>query len=639
MTQPFRRIVDNVSMIAIDEALARFGLAAFRHGQREVIEAVMAGRPTIAVLPTGAGKSLCYQLPAVALGGLAVVVSPLISLMKDQVDALSARGIRATFINSSVDPGAREARLRAAVRGELSLLYVAPERFRAPGFAAELAKARPALFAVDEAHCIAEWGHDFRPDYARLGEVVAQLRPPRLIALTATATPDVREQIGRQLAMRDAAVFVRGFDRPNLHFSVVPAGGDIDKLGHVSSLLAGVGDAPALVYAATRKKAERVAEALRARGRRAAAYHAGLDDDERSRVQEDFMAGEVRVVVATNAFGMGVDKRDVRLVVHHDLPGSAEAYWQEAGRAGRDGAPARCVLLFNHGDVRLREFLIANGENGSKPEALQAAERERLRAMMGYAYARGCRRSYLLGYFGDPEGGACSGCDACDQRRGPAIAVDDETQLLIRKVLATVARIDGCFGRTKIALALEGSTAREIADAGLDRLGTFGVLRGRRHGWVLDLLGALEAGGLIASVGDEYPRLQITRDGREVMHDRARSTVAPPADRSPRAPRAVASRAQPVAIEREDPLFERLRQLRARIAAEAKMPAFYVFHDRTLAELAREQPRTRDDFARISGVGPMKLAKYGDAFLAEIASANCSPAERIEPSDPPNARE
>ncbi|HSN33845.1 MAG TPA: ATP-dependent DNA helicase RecQ, partial [Ideonella sp.] len=516
--------------LSIDDALARFGLTRFRPGQREIIEAVLAGRPTIAVLPTGAGKSLCYQLPAVALERLAVVVSPLISLMKDQVDALSARGIPATFINSSIPPDERAERLRAAVRGELRLLYVAPERFRAPGFAETLARAEPALLAVDEAHCMVEWGHDFRPDYARLGEVRARLAPPRLVALTATATPDVRQGIADQLAMNDPAVFVRGFDRSNLRLGVMPVQGGDDKLRRVLALLAepDARGKPAIVYAATRKKATEVAESLRDAGVTARAYHAGLGDDERAEVQEAWMRDEVRVVVATNAFGMGVDKRDVRLVVHHELPGSAEAYYQEAGRAGRDGLPARCVLLFNHADVRLREFLInSSGADGPpRPASVVAAERERLRGMMAYAYAHGCRRAYLLGYFGDEVhrcGGDALPCDACAARmEGGDAPLSDEDHLLVRKVLSCVARVDGAFGRKRIALCLAGSDAREVVEAGLHRLSTFGVLRGKPVAWVLDVLGTIEAAGLIMAEGDEYPCLRITAAGREVMHDRAR---------------------------------------------------------------------------------------------------------------------
>jgi ATP-dependent DNA helicase RecQ len=612
----------------METELERFGLPGFRPGQREIIEAVLAGRPAIAVLPTGAGKSLCFQLPAVALGGLTVVVSPLISLMKDQVDALTARNIPSTFINSTLDPEEREARFAAALRGDVRLLYLAPERFKVPGFCERLSRAKLELFAIDEAHCIAEWGHDFRPDYARLGAVVQLLKPPRLVALTATATPDVRTQIQRQLGMRDPAVFVRGFDRPNLRFEVQAVGGDADKLPRCLQLL----DAPAarrqpaLIYASTRKKAEKVAEALRQRKVAARPYHAGLEDDERAKVQEQWMAGQVQVVVATNAFGMGVDKRDVRLVIHHDLPGSAEAYYQEAGRAGRDGDPARCVLLFNHADVRLREFLIANGgDNGPKSPERQEAERERLRAIMSYAYARRCRRAFILDYFGDPAAGhSCSGCDICDRHRGvdPDSGVraesSDEDHLLVRKVLATVARLDGRFGRNRIALVVEGSTAKEVTSVGLERLGTYGALRGRSHASVLDLLGALEAAGLLESRGEEYPTLFITNPGREVMHDRERSPIALPADRPAR--RATASKPAAELGDAENVgVFERLRGMRAKLAAAAHLPAYCVFHDRTLVELARVRPKNLDDLAQVPGVGPNKLEKYGDAVLKALA--------------------
>ena len=622
--------------LSIEEALARFGLQQFRPGQREIIDAVLSGRPTIAVLPTGAGKSLCYQLPAVALERLAVVVSPLISLMKDQVDALSARGIAAAFINSSIPPDEREARLRAAVRGELRLLYVAPERFRAPGFGATLARAQPALFAIDEAHCMAEWGHDFRPDYARLGEVRAQLGAPRLVALTATATPDVRQVIGEQLDMQRPAVFVRGFDRANLRLSVLPVQGAEDKLRRVRELLdePDARGKPAIVYAATRKKASELAAALRDEGIAAGAYHAGLADDDRAEVQERWMRDQLRVVVATNAFGMGVDKRDVRLVVHNELPGSAEAYYQEAGRAGRDGLPARCVLLFNHADVRLREFLIssAGADAPPRPPAVVEAERERLRAMMSYAYARTCRRAWLLEYFGDEAhrcGGDAAPCDACSARHddGP---VSDEEQLLVRKVLSCVARVDGAFGRKRIALCLGGSDAREVVDAGLHKLSTFGVLRGRPVPWILDLLGTLEAAGLVMAEGDDYPCLRLTRAGREVMHDRVRMSMALPSDRT--RPAAKKSRASEVTAAEgpfDGALFERLRSLRAKLAADERLPAYCVFHDRTLAALARDRPATLGELAAVPGVGPTKLAKYGAAFLAVLRDAE-------EPSPSPD---
>jgi ATP-dependent DNA helicase RecQ len=622
--------------LTLIQALARFGLAEFRPGQREIIESVLDGKPTIAVLPTGAGKSLCFQLPAVALEGLAIVVSPLISLMKDQVDALEQRGIPAAFINSSISADERHERLRRAVSGELRLLYVAPERFRAPNFAASLARAKPTLFAVDEAHCMVEWGHDFRPDYARLGEIHRELGAPRLVALTATATPDVRASIGRQLGMQSPSVFVRGFDRANLRLEVMPVQGGDDKLRRCLHLLdePPARGQPAIVYAATRKKAEQVAQNLRRARIKARAYHAGLADVERAEVQERWMANDVRVVVATNAFGMGVDKRDVRLVIHHELPGSAEAYYQEAGRAGRDGEPARCVLLFNHSDVRLREFLITSaGDNGPRPAAVIEAEHDRLRAMMSYAYARSCRRAFLLDYFGD-ETHRCADraeqpCDNCRAIGGDA-EISDEEQLLVRKVLSCIARVDGRFGRKRIALCLEGSDAQDVTDAGLDRLSTYGVLRGRPHAWVMDLLGTLEAADLVVSDGDDYPCIGLTPRGREVMHDRARMPAALPRERKA----AKTPRSQPLETDDlpvDEALFARLRALRSRLASDEKLPAYCIFHDRTLVALARARPSTIDQLDLVPGVGPTKKAKYGAAVLAALQDVRHDGAVLEEP--------
>ncbi len=344
-------------------ALARFGHTTLRPGQADVIADIFAGRPVIAVMPTGAGKSLCYQLPAVVLGekgGVTLVVSPLIALMKDQVDTLRARGVPAVALTSAA--GAEEQRdiidgLRA---GAYTLVYVAPERFRSPRFLEVLraTAARIALVAIDEAHCISEWGHDFRPDYRRLGQLISELAPPRIAAFTATATPEVRDDIAAQLGIREAQLHVRGFDRPNLKYEVIKAGGSADKIDKLAELVRLRDGGVALVYAATRKNAETYAQALKAAGMRARVYHAGLEGEVRERAQDVFMAGQLDVIVATNAFGMGVDKSDIRLVVHADIPRSPEAYYQEAGRGGRDGKPTRCILLFNHGDIRLQEFLI-----------------------------------------------------------------------------------------------------------------------------------------------------------------------------------------------------------------------------------------------------------------------------------------
>jgi ATP-dependent DNA helicase RecQ len=354
---------DGTAGDVLGRALARFGHPALRPGQAEVIADIFAGRPVISVMPTGAGKSLCYQLPAVVLaerGGITLVVSPLIALMKDQVDALRGRGISAVALTSAA--GAEEQRdmLEGIRAGMYTLVYVAPERFRSPRFvdALRAIAGSIALVAIDEAHCISEWGHDFRPDYRRLGGVIAELAPPRVAAFTATATPEVREDIAVQLGLQGTQLHVRGFDRPNLHYGVVKAGGAADKADKLIELVRTRDGGVALVYAATRKNAEAYAQALKGAGMRARVYHAGLEDDVREKAQDVFMAGKLDVIVATNAFGMGVDKSDIRLVVHADIPRSPEAYYQEAGRGGRDGRPTRCVLLFNHGDIRLQEFLI-----------------------------------------------------------------------------------------------------------------------------------------------------------------------------------------------------------------------------------------------------------------------------------------
>jgi ATP-dependent DNA helicase RecQ len=534
------------------------------------------------------------------------------------------------------------------------LLYVAPERFRASGVVTLLERAPLQLLAIDEAHCISEWGHDFRPDYARLGEVVARLSPPRLVALTATATPEVRRQIAASLQMETPFEIVRGFDRPNLSFAVQRTLGERDKLVRLLRLLdqPGAKGAPALVYAATRKKAAEVARALVGHGIAAAAYHAGLEDGDRDAVQEAFMAGRVRVVVATNAFGMGVDKRDVRLVVHHDLPGSIEAYYQEAGRAGRDGAPARCVLLFHHADVRLREFLIENGDVDGVPRSPErvAAERARLRSMMAYAYGRGCRRRALLDHFGDPESVRCDErpCDVCaSTAEAPPLSSDE--LLVVRKVLAFVARVDGSYGRQRLALGLIGSTSREVTSARLDTLSTFGVLAGRSPEWALDLLGTLEAAGLIEAQGATYPVLSLTRLGRDVMHGRIEARMNLPSERELQRGRGGARTASRVAESRpararrsertagrgdaerpsedeeaglsgpEEERFGLLRARRAELARASGVPPYVIAHDRTLRALARAAPRTQDELLAIPGMGVVKAARYGEALLEALS--------------------
>jgi ATP-dependent DNA helicase RecQ len=617
-----------------------FGHASFRQGQREIVESVLSGRPTMAVLPTGSGKSLCYQLPALLLDGLTLVVSPLIALMKDQVDALTARGIPAACVSSGQSPEAFRLAMDRFRSGALKLLYVAPERFANARFCETLSAAKVSLFAIDEAHCVSEWGHDFRPDYRRLAEAISLSRAPRVLALTATATREVREDVARSLAMERPEVFVRGFNRDNLHFEVHAAGGEADKYSRVDRLLEKHrGEGSAIVYAATRGHAENAAMHLVENGHRAAPYHAGLDPEVRRKTQERFQAGSLDVIVATNAFGMGIDKSDVRLVAHVGLPRSLDAYYQEVGRAGRDGKASRVVLLFNYGDVKLAEWLIDNASGDSEraiartpaqEAALRARELARLSAMVRYASTTRCRRQQILDYFGDPEPIACTGCDVCGTEGARALSAEEH--LAVRKLLSVVARLRGRFGRAKIADVALGERTPEVLRAQLADIPSFGVLRDFRRDRLLKLLSALEGARCVETSRGEYPTIALTPTGVEVMHDRLRidlklgdeggvkhrrakrrAAAAPKSRPDERAH----SPAPSAASETPDPaLLDRLKTLRRKLSGG--MPAYIVFPDSVLKDFARLKPESLAALSRISGVGPVKLERYGTAFLNEI---------------------
>jgi ATP-dependent DNA helicase RecQ len=548
----------------------RFGLTAFRPGQREAALAVLGGQDLVAVMPTGAGKSLCFQLPALLLPGTTVVVSPLIALMKDQVDALRARGIPAAALHSGLVPQERAAVESALAGGRLSLLYVAPERLGSGPFRDALRQARVARLVIDEAHCISQWGHDFRPDYRRLAAFRAELGVPAA-AFTATATPDVRADIAAQLGLRDPLELVTGFERPNLTLAVELCRTRPEKAAALGRLVAQVGT-PGIVYAATRKGVELWADLLSAEGLRVGRYHAGLSDEERSRAQEDFLAGRVDLMAATNAFGMGVDKADIRFVAHVELPGSVEAYYQEAGRAGRDGQPSRCTLLFAPADVRTQEFFLAGANpsatvlrgawrrlgEGLSDEAIEerlgrdatsalaaataarllrrlaeagglapgqgpmpldphllerkaGRDRERLDTMVRYAYSRGCRTRFIYDYFaGGARGGAAPRCGVCDVclgwHRVEGRPLADDELLRVRIALSGVGRLSGRFGVERIAQVLTGSQVKEVLDRGLDRVPTYGKLAGVPIAEVKDLLGVLADAGLIERQGIEGGR-------------------------------------------------------------------------------------------------------------------------------------
>ncbi len=683
----------------------RFGFEELRPGQEEILGHVLAGVPTLAVMPTGAGKSLCYQLPALMFDGLTVVVSPLIALMQDQVGALAARGIPAGAITSADDLDTQRQVFRDARDGALKLLYVAPERFRSARVI-EMLEGRVACLAIDEAHCISQWGHDFRPDYARLGQVIDELRPDRVIALTATATPEVRADIVRNLGLEDAEVVVTGFDRPNLELSVVEARSAGKKHEQASALLGKwlAEGGTSIVYAATRKRTEEIADALRAFGWKAEAYHAGMTAEARTRVQQRFEQDAVQVVVATSAFGMGVDKPDVRIVIHHDVPQSTEAYYQEVGRGGRDGNPAAGVLLYDPSDLRFAYMRLESscptaaaveraemrlvdlaGEAGVvdgsldqlaerlEPEVGAATrsaivelerlgrvlllqgqleicgrgrpidregldrrariERSKLDAMIGYVDRASCRRRYLTDYFGDAH--AASRCGICDRCQRPDVRVlTGESRTDVLKALSCVARMQGRWGKGRVADVLLGSRSKPVLESKLDQLSTYGLLGKWSKDEVMALFDSLARASLIATTIEEYPRLKLTRQGAEALKPTAEVAIdlrlGRWGDRGPLASSGAGAgtssssgargKERPeVELSPEDAaLFTALKAWRREQASQAKKPPYVVATDALLTSLAALRPATREALAAVSGIGPAKLEKYGEELLALV---------------------
>jgi ATP-dependent DNA helicase RecQ len=584
-----------------------FGHRGFRPGQEEVMEAQLAGRDVLSVAPTGSGKSISYWVPAVVAGGLTLVISPLIALMKDQVDRLRSLGVEAAFVNSSQDRNEQVASLRAAALGQLRLLYVAPERFARAGFLDRLAELRVSRFVVDEAHCISSWGHDFRPEYRQLDRALAACGRPPVAAFTATATPRVRADVARSLGMRDPLVLVTGFNRPNLRLSALRCRGDGGKR---EALLAHLrpGSGRALVYTGTVAAAEEIAQLLAGRGTRAAAYHGRLGDDERRRVQEAFTRSELQVVVATSAFGMGVDLPDIRQVVHCHAPGSLEAYYQEAGRAGRDGEPAECLLLWSPADRDLHSFFIEQSSPGADSEPKQNAY-ARLAQILSYAQLRSCRHARITDYFG--ELGVPRQCQACDN----CLAVDrppeqEVSAVEMRAALAAAARFSGRVGAANLAAVLGGrQTTWTRRQPWVAELAHFGALPWPEERLRLLVAEMLEAGLLRQSAG-EYPVLELTALGARAARGQVDVSVSLPAVRT----RAVPSASGPPAAA-DTALLERLKRWRLEVARKDGVPPYVVFHDRVLVEISARAPASLDALAEVPGVGPSKLDRYGPAVL------------------------
>jgi len=585
-----------------------FGYAAFRPLQREICEATLAGQDVFALLPTGGGKSLCFQLPALVRPGLTVVVSPLIALMKDQVDQLVASGVAATFLNSTLGATEARARLRGLHQGEYKLLYAAPERLMLEGWQENLKAWNVSCLAIDEAHCVSEWGHDFRPEFRQLARLRTALPDVPLMALTATATERVRADIINHLKLREPATFVASFNRPNLTYRVIPKD---QPLKQIIDFVRKREHESGIIYCASRAAAERVAESLAGRGWPARAYHAGLTAAERSDNQEQFLRDDTRIICATIAFGMGINKPNVRWIIHHDLPKNIEGYYQETGRAGRDGLPGDCLLLYSPGDVAKQTHFIDEITNLHE----QQVARTQLRQILHYAESAGCRRAELLAYFG--ESFPLDNCGACDNCLDPRETYDGT--LHAQKFLSCIYRIRQAsrftVGMNHIIEVLTGADTDKIRRWGHDRLTTYGIGRDLSRPQWSAVGRELMRLGYVAVAAGEYATLELSETGLELLRTRAPVTLTKPMD-LPRAKRVVRREGD---IACDEILFERLRALRKRLADERKVPAYVIFGDATLRAMAREYPAQLADMEGIFGMGEKKRAEFGEIFAAAIA--------------------
>lgn len=589
-----------------------FGYTAFRDGQEELIDAQLNGRDVFGVMPTGGGKSLCYQIPAILMEGITFVISPLISLMKDQVMALKNAGVPAAYINSSLSPEQIKLVYKNLLAGKYKIVYIAPERLLTEGFLGVVHKIKISMVAVDEAHCISQWGQDFRPSYLRIAEFLGRLDDrPVVSAFTATATLQVREDVERLLGLNHPLCVVTGFDRPNLRFEVLKPK---HKSAVLQELVSARRDKSGIIYCATRKEVERVCQMLQDEGIAATRYHAGLPEDERRANQDAFIYDRCSVMVATNAFGMGIDKSNVAYVIHYNMPRSIEAYYQEAGRAGRDGAPADCILLYSAGDIMTAKFLIQNpAENdalsGEEQQRIMERELERLNQMIGYCKTSGCLRGYILDYFGQKHPPVCDNCGNCE---APSQEMDITTQA--KMILSCIKRIYShlgySLGAASVIRVLRGSADRRIRELRLDSLPTYGLMRGIPRDEIREIMESLEEQGYLytnpvhgAVILTERASSVLFHDEKVTMQVHKRENIAE----------------EKIANQRLDEgLLAALKALRTRIAREENVPAYIVFSNAALQDMAAKAPTTQTAFLEVSGVGKYKAERYGESFLTEI---------------------
>jgi len=586
-----------------------YGYTAFRPGQEEIIDHILAGRDVLGVMPTGAGKSLCYQLPAILSGGTSIVISPLISLMKDQVNALSESGIPAAYLNSSLTPAQQGTVVSRAIQGAYQIIYVAPERLETDGLAAIASAVSIRMVTVDEAHCISQWGQDFRPSYLKIAGFISRLRTrPAVSAFTATATPTVREDITAMLGLRDPFTLTTGFNRENLYFEVRRPRKKLDELlGYLRQNREKSG----IIYCATRKTVEDVCASLIENGFSATYYHAGMEDDARNRSQDDFQYDRKPVMVATNAFGMGIDKSNVSYVIHYNMPKSIESYYQEAGRAGRDGERADCILFYAKKDVQTNRFLIEKAgeqaEEAQRPHIV-AYNLELLKHMTYYCTTSECLRAYIIKYFGEQIGPHCGNCGNCLTRFEEVDATVDAQKIL--SCVYRMERMGRSYGKAMIAQVLRGGKSERLLRLKLDRLSTYGVMHDVSTGKIIHIIDFLIEQGYLAVSEGEYPVVHTTPRTAAVIREGTKILMKLPREKE------VQKAVQAVAQGAADPsLLAALRQKRSELAAIAHVPAYVIFTDASLRDICEKLPLSKEEFRCISGVGDVKLKKYAEPFL------------------------